>query len=238
MEARTEYAFNHTLEAAASNLPGLRLVTVSKVQSDEPQNDTELETYGWGVSSAATLQHKTKQGKDDLSPFGVPFSATCFYFGRALHLKDPSVPVGLIASSWGGSPIEPWMTSSAMGECGGGGNGGMYNAMIAPLLRLRLTGMLWDQGEANTKDPPGYSCLFRAAIRDWRVQFQLPEMAFLFVQIGPSSSNALTDQYGYRNDSYGVPLLDIRHAQLSALSLPRVAMASVRGKRLFLSRSS
>jgi len=41
-------------------------------------------------------------------------------------------------------------------------------------------------------------------VRDWREQFQLPSLAFLFVQIGPSSSNALTDGYGYRNDSYGV----------------------------------
>jgi len=46
------------------------------------------------------------------------------------------------------------------------------------------------------------------------------------VQIGPSSSNALTNSYGYRDDSYGVPLLDIRYSQLQALMLPRVGMAS------------
>ena len=75
----------------------------------------------------------------------------------------------------------------------------------------------------NTHNPAQYACLFPAAIEDWRAQFADPS-AF-FVQIGPSSSGA-ADRYGNRNDSYGVPLLSVRHAQLSALRLPATGMAT------------
>ena len=94
--------------------------------------------------------------------FGFPFSATCYYFGRDLHLSlGKEIPVGLIASSWGGCPIEPWMRAQALAKCAGGGdggdiggaNGGMFNAMMAPFANLRVSGMLWDQGEANVGNP-------------------------------------------------------------------------------------
>jgi hypothetical protein len=90
MEYTVAASFNHTAEVAASSFPGLRLVTIAKIQKPVPQNDTVLETYGWGISSPVTLQHE-KDGKDDLSAFGVPFSSTCYYFGRDLHMQDPSV---------------------------------------------------------------------------------------------------------------------------------------------------
>ena len=86
----------------------------------------------------------------------------------------------------------------------------MGNQMLAPLTRLKLSGMVWDQGEANTKDPPLYTRCFPAAIAGWRRQFKQPELPFLFVQIGPSSSGRLTDPFGARNDSY------VRRQQLPA----------------------
>lgn len=90
--------------------------------------------------------------------------------------------------------------------------------------------MLWDQGEANTNNPSKYSCLFPEAISDWRSFFSAPSLPFLFVQIGPSSSGRLANIYGNRNDSYGIPLLDVRYAQLQALPLPRVGMATAVGE--------
>jgi sialate O-acetylesterase len=150
MEYTTQAAFNHTAEISASELPGLRLATVAKVQARTPQADAKLETYGWGVSSPATLQDPNT-GK---AVFGVPFSATCYYFGRELHLSlGKEVPVGLVASSWGGCAIQPWMRAGALAKCTGhsdddnvaAANGGMFNAMMAPFANLRLSGMLWDQ---------------------------------------------------------------------------------------------
>lgn len=38
---------------------------------------------------------------------GLPFSAVAFYFGQALY-KQLKVPIGLVASNWPGTRIEPW----------------------------------------------------------------------------------------------------------------------------------
>ena len=40
------------------------------------------------------------------------FSATLFFFGREIH-KSLGVPVGLINSSVGGTPIESWIAPEA-----------------------------------------------------------------------------------------------------------------------------
>jgi sialate O-acetylesterase len=48
------------------------------------------------------------------------FSAVCYYTGLQMSLTHPSVPIGMIASSWGGTAIEPWMGPNALTECGEG----------------------------------------------------------------------------------------------------------------------
>lgn len=41
------------------------------------------------------------------------FSAVAYFFGRALH-RQLGVPVGLIESAWGGTPIESWMSRATL----------------------------------------------------------------------------------------------------------------------------
>ena len=61
-------------------------------------------------------------------------SAALYHFGVAIQ-KDQKIPVGLINSSWGGSPIEPWTVTEK-------GSGGMYNAMIAPISKFAVKGVI------------------------------------------------------------------------------------------------
>ena len=76
------------------------------------------------------------------TPQNVPsFSAVLYYFGQRLH-KDLGVPVGLINSSWGGSPHRALDGRREKG-------GGMYNGMIAPVKPLAIRGVIWYQGETN-----------------------------------------------------------------------------------------
>jgi sialate O-acetylesterase len=82
--------FKGDLEAAASNLPGLRLVKVPNVGTQELQNDFKGE---WKLSNAESAK---------------PFTAVGFFFGRYLH-QILGVPVGLIDNSWGGSAAEAWI---------------------------------------------------------------------------------------------------------------------------------
>lgn len=43
------------------------------------------------------------------------FSATGYFFGRALH-KELGVPIGLISADWGGTPAESWMSADALAK--------------------------------------------------------------------------------------------------------------------------
>ncbi|GHU25091.1 9-O-acetylesterase [Spirochaetia bacterium] len=92
---------------------------------------------------------------------------------------------------------------------------GLFNAMLAPLLRYPVTGILWYQGESNDKNPQDYAQLFPALINDWRRGQDIP---FIFVQLplwGEPEENT-------ENSSWAL----IREAQCSALSLAWTGMAA------------
>jgi sialate O-acetylesterase len=99
---------------------------------------------------------------------------------------------------------------------------GNFNAMIAPVLKFPLKGVIWYQGESNESAPHEYAQLFKLMIQDWRKRNnecikENKELFFLFVQLpvlGNPSDN---------NEQHNWPVL--RESQKSALSLPNTAMA-------------
>jgi sialate O-acetylesterase len=76
-------------EIAKANCPEIRMFTVKRTIAFEPQENIE---GNWAICSSETLGE---------------FSAVAYYFGKKLH-KELNVPIGLIHSSWGGSPAESW----------------------------------------------------------------------------------------------------------------------------------
>ena len=60
---------------------------------------------------------------------------------------------------------------------------GLYNAMIAPLKNYPLKGVLWYQGESNTKNPSEYLGLMETLIETWRKELQQEKLPFLVVQL-------------------------------------------------------
>ena len=94
---------------------------------------------------------------------------------------------------------------------------GNYNAMIAPLLKYPLKGVIWYQGESNDSNPNDYGKLFRLMIQDWRKKHGNKKLPFLFVQLPvwrkPSDNN--------EDSSWAL----IREAQAACLSLPATGMA-------------
>ena len=81
---------NATEEIAAANYPKMRLFLVPLVPSGKPAKNVNA---AWTVCTPDTVKQ---------------FSAVCYYFGRELH-KSLNIPVGMIASSWGGTAIQPWI---------------------------------------------------------------------------------------------------------------------------------
>jgi len=76
-------------EIAAANHPKIRMFLVARKTAEEPEQDCQGR---WLVCSPKTV---------------AGFSATAYFFGRELH-KQLNVPVGLINSSVGGTPIQSW----------------------------------------------------------------------------------------------------------------------------------
>ncbi|HEX3046508.1 MAG TPA: sialate O-acetylesterase, partial [Bacillota bacterium] len=94
---------------------------------------------------------------------------------------------------------------------------GVFNGMIAPLLKLAIKGVIWYQGESNDKCPPEYYQLFPTLIADWRRKWNQGDFPFLYVQLAnyqeaksePSESN----------------WAEIREAQRNTLAVPNTGMA-------------
>ena len=171
----------------AANYPQIRLLLVPNVQTGQPAKDVNAD---WAPCSPKTVAAGGWGG----------FSAAFFYFGQRLH-KELDVPVGLIDSSWGGSPIEPWTVSGKNG-------GGMYNGMIAPLEPFAIRGAIWYQGESNNPDGMQY--------RD-KMQALIEGCARSGAMISPSTSSrsrpsrATVRQFAWVLGSPGRQLEDPRH---------------------------
>jgi sialate O-acetylesterase len=98
-QSNMEWAMRITHEPkeaiAQSANPSLRLFTVPKTKANTPAQNVNA---AWALASPETVEH---------------FSAVAYYFGRDLQ-RALNVPVGLIHTSWGGSPAEVWMSESAL----------------------------------------------------------------------------------------------------------------------------
>jgi len=76
-------------EIAAADFPEIRLFTVPRNASLQPSEQIKS---SWQVCSPQTVKN---------------FSATAYFFGKKLY-QELGVPIGLIHSSWGGTPAEAW----------------------------------------------------------------------------------------------------------------------------------
>lgn len=101
MALQVERALDSWSEIRNSTNDSIRFMTVPQASNAVPQ-----ETFGGPVQWSKA------------APNTVPgFSAVCFYLARELQKKD-NVPMGLIASAWGGSKIQSWMSMSALRAIG------------------------------------------------------------------------------------------------------------------------
>lgn len=95
-----------------ANFPSIRMFTAAERVADVPQRDV---AGTWTVCSPETV------GK---------FSAVAYFFGLEIHQKL-GVPVGLIHSSWGGTPAESWTRKEVLEN----------NPTLRPILARYETGL-------------------------------------------------------------------------------------------------
>jgi sialate O-acetylesterase len=82
-------------EIAKTANSDIRLYTVPKLKAESPTNNV---SGSWQVCDPTTASN---------------FSAVAYYFARNLQ-KTLNVPVGIIHTSWGGSPAEVWMSEAVL----------------------------------------------------------------------------------------------------------------------------
>jgi len=87
-------------EIKNANYPKIRLFTVSKAASVKQRENCK---GSWEQCTPETAKN---------------FSATAFFFGKEIH-KELGVPVGLINTSWGGTPAEAWTSSGYLRKVDG-----------------------------------------------------------------------------------------------------------------------
>lgn len=173
---------NQQEEIPAADHPEIRFFQVNTTTAPHPQ---QLVEGHWVVCTPETMPS---------------FSAVLYYFGRELY-RELEVPVGLISSAWGGTPVEIWMPEAAVtGDRLLAMNSGFlmpvpwgpitpgvaYNAMIHPLIPFRIKGALWYQGEANVDFPHRYARALSTMIGSWRSAWGYT-FPFYYVQIAPWS---------------------------------------------------
>ena len=180
-------------EIAAANHPQIRLFLVPRARSNAPAKDTQ--GGAWQACSPESVTN---------------FSATAYYFARELQ-GELNVPVGIIASSWGGTKIEPWTPANGSGAV-------LYNGMIHPLAPFSLRGFIWYQGESNVLSLAGlnYHNMKRQLIDDWRKAWGNDHLSFYYVHIAPWAGRYKAGE-----------LPKLWEAQTRSLTLPYTGMAVI-----------
>ncbi|MHB9055198.1 MAG: sialate O-acetylesterase [Paludibacteraceae bacterium] len=216
-QSNMEYAFNWEQgvldagdEVANSANNQLRFFQLSHKYSNFPVENSDGE---WKISSPETTPSMSVAG---------------YFFGKKLN-QTLKVPVGLIASYWGGTSVQNWTPSevyqnnSELKKAADNlspvnwapmAPSVLYNSMIYPLINYHIAGAIWYQGEGNTEQPQEYGKLFTGLIRGWRDAFQ-ENFPFYYVQIAPWSG------YG------GLSGALVREQQEAGLKLPKTGMVVV-----------
>jgi sialate O-acetylesterase len=174
--------------ASKANYPKIRMFTVKKTTAIQP---LASHTGSWITASPETVGG---------------FSAVGYFFAQELHEKL-GVPVGMISTSWGGTPAQAWTSIEGLESeaeligyvdvakktiaappekpVGSGHPTSLYNGMIAPIVPYAMKGVIWYQGESNAGKSKEYRTLFPAMIADWRNKWKQGNFPFMYVQIAP-----------------------------------------------------
>jgi sialate O-acetylesterase len=215
-QSNMEWSGDQKLKQSLEEAPNarnekIRFFYVPKNTSEYPQDDVKA---SWKVCTPEEMIH---------------FSALGYFFGKKLQ-GDLNMPVGLINSNWGGTPAEVWtpkemiendpvLKDASLKLKPSAGwpivPGSSYAAMISPLTKFRIAGVIWYQGESNTQNYTTYSRLMTRLIGGWRDAWGYT-FPFYYVQIAPFS--------GYGNYNVGALL---REQQTACLSISRTGMAVI-----------
>lgn len=135
MQFSVRQSSNADGEIGQANFPRMRLFSVQRTVADTPQDDVVGE---WVECSSQTV------------PW---FSAVGYFFGWELHKALGGMPIGLIHTSWGGTPSEAWTSLPTLDA----------EPEIEPFLEY------WEERIANSD---AQTARYYDALETWKVKVQ------------------------------------------------------------------
>jgi sialate O-acetylesterase len=132
MEWPVERSMNAAEEITSANFPLIRHFKVKRTVAASPADTVESDHGGWRVCTPESV---------------AKFTAVGFFFARDLQARL-GVPVGLLNSTYGGTPIEAWMSAPA----------------LASEPAFAVVGERWQQASATYPDD---QARFEAATAEW-----------------------------------------------------------------------
>ena len=133
MEFQLNGTNNAAAEKAAADYPNIRLLHIPNNIRSAPVDNVNS---SWQVCTPQTVGD---------------FSAVGYFFGRKLN-RDLKVPIGLIDSTWGGTPAEAWVSESALKTMGDfDGNIASLHARANNPSSVEEQMKTWWQSDAGTQ---------------------------------------------------------------------------------------
>lgn len=214
-QSNMEWNYWNGLQDIKDELPtcynnNIRFFHIPKTTANHPQDNVQAE---WKICDSNSLKS---------------FSAVGYFFGKKIN-NDLKVPVGLINSSWGGTPAEVWTPEKIFDDdeelrlsaarlqsfrWWPNHDGLCYNAMIDPVTKFNIAGAIWYQGESNIGNNDTYYKLFTTMIRSWREAWK-KDFPFYYVQIAP---------YKYAFNNVGALM---QEAQTKAMNMHNTGMVVI-----------
>ncbi len=201
----------------------------SDTTSDEPTKEIVIDPAFKGSWRESSL---------DLLPV---FSPAGHFFGIHRY-KQNGVPLGLMYAARGATMANSWVPRSVLesrpeyalfldpeknnnykpknGKPNPLRPVALYNGTIHPLIPFGIKGVLWYQGESDSRYADVYRRLFPDLIRNWRASWGQGDFPFVFAQLSSNKDRNWSAAFEPKESSWAW----LREAQTFALDEPNTSM--------------
>ncbi len=157
MEFKLRQGDNAQTEIAAAKYPKIRRTLIDRNVSNYPVEDAPGQTWM------------------DVNPENAAnASAVAYFFARHIQEKEGGVPVGIIETFWGGTPVEAWMSLHAIGA----------DPALMPIFSE------WAKAEEAW---PGAEANYQKQLNDWKLASEAAKAGGATVPVQPAMPNMRPD---------------------------------------------